>query len=432
MDVKPPLLSCARWSDPFVTAFVIVALYAVLSAKPISTNILAFILFAGVALQQSAIELMYAPWCGTPIPAVPFRLTLMRAGVKWLGIMTGLALMLAAWWCLPEYHLERYHSLWQMMPLVLPFVPFVIAVFVLFTEWRLGPQEDYTWHWGLMTLGRWQEVDLRQIRLGLFGWLIRGFFLTANYSALTNSLGHVRNTHIPILTAPWPQQVYMITAVIYVALIAAITPGYVFSSRLLGTSLKKVDQSWFGWGVTAICYHPFMDSVFQRVVNFHAYAPHPGWMTPWTQLLFDLPAGSYMVGTAIILLECIHYWGEAIMGIRASNLANRGVITNGPFRLCKHPVYLAKCIAWGLIWMPFAAGATLPECVRLTVLYTGVCGVFFMRSWVEERLFSTDPAYVAYATWMDEHGLFARLGKRFAPLSFGWRLQRWSKMQLPQ
>ena len=37
--------------------------------------------------------------------------------------------------------------------------------------------------------------------------------------------------------------------------------------------------------------------------------------------------------------------------------------------------------------------------------------VYFLRARTEERHLSHDPVYVAYALWINEHGIFHRLGK---------------------
>jgi hypothetical protein len=113
--------------------------------------------------------------------------------------------------------------------------------------------------------------------------------------------------------------------------------------------------------------------------------------------------------------------------LRSSNLTNRGIITNGVYRFCKHPVYLAKCIAWFVIWLPPLMGDTILGGARLTLLWGCVCGIYLLRGRVEERLLSDDPDYVAYALWIDRHGLFAWAGRAVPGLSFRWRLERWQK-----
>jgi hypothetical protein len=49
----------------------------------------------------------------------------------------------------------------------------------------------------------------------------------------------------------------------------------------------------------------------------------------------------------------------------------------------------------------------LRHCALLLMLN----GVYFLRARTEERHLSRDPEYVAYALWIDAHGLLAGLGR---------------------
>jgi hypothetical protein len=430
MDISRRPHSCVRWFAPLLIATVVIGGYAALRSSPLTNVELALVLVGIVLVPMCLIEIVQRPWPGTPRPAVPARLTLRRAAIKWLGVMLGLAGVLLLWAALPEYSHASFHPLFEAMPLVLPGLPIAAAALIGFTEWRLGPVEDDSWQLGLLALGRWQQIDWPMLRAGLFGWLVKGFFLPLNFTALVSLLGQFRQTEGQILVVSWPQAEFIIDKMIFAVLIAAITPGYLFSSRLLGTDIRKVEQSWFGWAVTLACYPPLLSGVFDQWFNYHPYATRPLWLAPWATLSEHLAALSYMAGGLILALEMIHYWGEATFGLRSSNLTNRGIITNGVYRLCKHPVYLAKCIAWFVIWLPPFEGETILGGARLTLLWACVCGIYLLRGWVEERLLSDDPDYVAYALWIDRHGLFAWAGRAVPGLSFRWRFERWQKRSI--
>ena len=208
---------------------------------------------------------------------------------------------------------------------------------------------------------------------------------------------------------------------LYVALLAAITPGYLFSSRLLATYVRKCDRTALGWIATLSCYAPLSVPVFGRWLNYRS--PNSAGDQPWAMELAGWQTASLVVGCAIICLELVHWWGEASFGLRASNLSNRGIVTTGPYRFCKHPIYLSKCFGWALIYLPFAGHGI--ESVRSTLLFAGVCAIYAARSYAEERLLSTDPDYVRYALWMDNHGVFSALGRRVPLLKFENRYARW-------
>jgi protein-S-isoprenylcysteine O-methyltransferase Ste14 len=419
--------SCVRWFDPILIATLVIGSYAALRSSSMTNVELALMLVGMVLVPMGLIEIAQGPWRGTPRPAIPALLTFRRAAIKWLGVMLGLAGVLLLWAALPEYSHASFRPLFEAMPLVLPGLPVAAAMLIGFTEWRLGPIEDESWQLGLLALGRWRQIDWPVLRAGLFAWLVKGFFLPLNFTALVGLLGQFRQAEGQILIASWPQAEFIIDKMIFAMLIAAITPGYLFSSRLLGTEIRKVEQSWFGWAVTLSCYPPLLSGVFDQWFNYHPYVTRPPWLAPWAIVSDSLPALSYAAGGLILALELIHYWGESIFSLRSSNLTNRGIITNGAYRFCKHPVYLAKCIAWFVIWLPPFEGGTVLGGARLTLLWACVCGIYMLRGWVEERLLSDDPDYVAYALWIDRHGLFAWAGRAVPALSFHWRLERWRK-----
>jgi protein-S-isoprenylcysteine O-methyltransferase Ste14 len=122
-------------------------------------------------------------------------------------------------------------------------------------------------------------------------------------------------------------------------------------------------------------------------------------------------------GITILALVLIYGLSTVAFGMRFSNLTNRGIITSGPYRYTKHPAYLAKNLSWWMISMPFLSvlgpAAALRHCLLLGLLN----GVYYLRAKTEERHLAADPAYVAYAAWIAERGLFARLRRSLLTLA---------------
>ena len=108
-------------------------------------------------------------------------------------------------------------------------------------------------------------------------------------------------------------------------------------------------------------------------------------------------------------------------------LESMSLITAGLYRLTKHPVYVSKLAGWLLIWIPFLAGGSILEDVRLTMLWGLVCVLYALRAVAEEKLLSNDPDYVTYALHMDSRGMFAWVGRLVPIMSFKYRLERWKK-----
>jgi hypothetical protein len=194
--------------------------------------------------------------------------------------------------------------------------------------------------------------------------------------------------------------------------------------RIISTDIKKTDQTWFGWMVTFFCYPPINRGTGS---GWFVYQVHSIPVLPWITWFGSSGPVSYAVGGILLFTYIVHYWGEAICCMRSSHLSNRGIITNGPFRVTKHPVHVVKCIAWAFTFLPFLSGDDLRGDIMYGLSFSAFCCVYATRSWIEERLLSTDPTYVAYAMWMEDHSLFRCVGRWFPVMSFAWRLKRWQK-----
>ena len=105
-------------------------------------------------------------------------------------------------------------------------------------------------------------------------------------------------------------------------------------------------------------------------------------------------------------------------GIRFSNLTNRGILTNGPFKFTKHPAYISKNISWWLIFMPFIVAPEFDDKLRLSLLLILQNVIYFLRARTEEKHLSNDPDYVLYAQYIEQHGVFSWVGNRWPVLKF--------------
>jgi protein-S-isoprenylcysteine O-methyltransferase Ste14 len=425
MDLKATFPSCARWYDPFAAAIASIAVFCEFGFSSLSTPALALLVILAALLPPVAAEfLSQRARFGTRPPAT-LRSVCEQVAVKWLGICGGVALMVVYWWLFPLYDGLYYRAFFQLLPQLLPWILLLCLGVSLYTEWRLGSEEDQNRQLGLLVLGRWREIHLPILKTAFLALLVRAIFLPMNFAALINGLTWLREFHWQLHQLNFAELHYLGMKIFWTLLIAAIVPGYLFSSRLLGTSVRRADASWLGWIMTMVCYPPLLAGVLGQWFKYNAKLYDQYFMRPWVELTQDIPMAMLMVGLIILLTEIVHWWGEAILGIRASNLTHRGVITNGPFRLSRHPIYVAKCIGWLFISLPFVMGSDWLDSLRLTLLWGGVCAIFFGRAWVEERLFADDPVYVEYALWIDKHGWLAWLGRIFPPATFAWKLKRW-------
>ena len=111
----------------------------------------------------------------------------------------------------------------------------------------------------------------------------------------------------------------------------------------------------------------------------------------------------------IMAATTIYTWATVSFGVRFSNLTNRGIITNGPYRWVKHPAYVSKNFSWWFVSMPFLSALSATEALRASMALLLLNGVYYLRAKTEERHLSSDPDYVAYVNWMASHSLYAKL-----------------------
>ena len=163
--------------------------------------------------------------------------------------------------------------------------------------------------------------------------------------------------------------------------------GYLIESKKLKSTVKSVDNTFFGWIVLFICYVPFFVFMTQ-------YIPFP------TQdyAFFINREVTFGVRVLLSFLMLFKMYSVMNLGAKCSNLTNRGIVTRGPYQFIRHPHYLAKLLIWWITFLPYlihhywAIGA---------MVFWSV--VYFLRALTEEIHLSKDQEYKAYkkqVKWM--------------------------------
>ena len=430
-DQEISALSVSRWFDPFISVAIIIAAYCLLYGTNLSNVQLALVLIFSTTAYLFVSELSRAPWRSTARPKQPLVQLLDRTLTKFLGVIGGVVAMLFAYWLFPEYHtVTQVAYLQEAIPLVLALIIPAAFILIAYTEYRLGEKRDGTYQFGLFLRMRFKAIEWNTFLDGVLEWLVRLIFLSINFFSALYFLSSLRATGSPALPDTFVEAVIAIDGIIFALILFAILPGYLFASRLIGTAVKKVDRSWFGWAITLSCYAPLNAAVFGSWVNYAALPQMSDVFRgtpPWEYFTSSTPYALYAVGGMIILTGLFHLWSEALLGIRSANLSSRGVITTGPFRLTKHPVYVSKCIQWAFIYFPFLNAVGVLGNLQSGILFLLVCVLFAARSLAEEKLLAEDPDYVRYALYMDEKGIFAWIGRIIPFMRFAWRYDLWKR-----
>jgi protein-S-isoprenylcysteine O-methyltransferase Ste14 len=245
----------------------------------------------------------------------------------------------------------------------------------------------------LLTLGRlftgrkphWNYES----RLGMLTLFVKIFYIPYLTSWAINNTFHQKNL---IMSFQWDLaaiNAFLVALFIYVDTVV-YGFGYMVELGFLRNKIKSVEPTLLGWVVCLWCYPPFNVFSFRlfdhQIINISR--DYPGWVTACMTCLISALWGVFA-------------WSSVALGFKASNLTNRGIVASGPYRLVRHPAYVAKVLTWliqGIFFGQYTLGILL-----------GFLVIYYLRAWTEERHLSRDPDYLDYkkrVRWMFVPGIF--------------------------
>lgn len=335
-----------------------------------------------------------------------------RAVAKLAGFYATLGLALGMYALFPEYRGDFYLPFHRMLRHVLPAAAALAVPYFLWLErYNRRPHDGY-WHLSLVLRGRLGEVDRAVLGQHLLGWLVKAFFTPLMFVYGSNAVARLR-TFDPRWVLGGFSSFYDFTyeSLFAIDVVLAVT-GYLLTVRLLDSHIRSTEPTLLGWAAALGCYQPFWSFLEANYLNYG------GGGTSWGTWFSGAPALYAAWGSAILALTAVYLAATLPFGIRFSNLTNRGILTNGPYRFTKHPAYVSKNLSWWLISMPFLSTAGWQPALRHSLMLLGLNLLYFLRARTEERHLSRDPDYVAYAEAMERRGVFRWLGRLVPALRF--------------
>lgn len=347
----------------------------------------------------------WAEWRRLPAPpALPIedgRLELLRARILGLALI---ALLWAA--VLGFFSHTSPGNLRGVWDLVFSFWPVAIPALAVYLGRAPCPYPG-----SLEALGRGvRQRRFRTFPLGILrDHLVKAFFLPLMLTFVLGWVGQLDRELDMGSSMSWflvPLSLLYLLDTVFGAI------GYLSTSYRLQSHIRSSNPSWWGWIAALICYPPFVN--WLAFIGLMKY----GDGYEWHHWLGSSGLLAYCWGGTILALTAVYTWATVAFGIRFSNLTCRGVITSGPYRYLKHPAYWSKNLSWWLVSIPFISF----EGTKIAILHCMILGfvncIYWLRAKTEEKHMMSDPDYVAYASWVDRHGLWARI-RRFARLSTG-------------
>jgi protein-S-isoprenylcysteine O-methyltransferase Ste14 len=336
----------------------------------------------------------------------PFdRSHLRRLGFKLAGLALTWAIIAAVYWIVPFYaegpglfmlHMLEKPAVWMALPVLVPLY--------LSLEDRTSPEPEDT----LYRLGRLAALETRASRAELteyaMGWAVKAFFLPLMLGWCVDDIRWWTGS-VPA-GADFFNVYELLYGLMFFIDLTFSSVGYIFALKLFGTHIRGTQPRLLGWLAALACYPPFWPELSNTIFKYN-----PDGRT-WGDFFGGVPVVSHLWALTILCLVAVYAISTVQFGVRFSNLTNRGILTNGPYRWLKHPAYVTKNISWWMLAVPFMPHAGYLESIRSCILILAVNGIYYLRAKTEEQHLSEDPAYREYAAFMARHGLGAILRRR--------------------
>jgi protein-S-isoprenylcysteine O-methyltransferase Ste14 len=337
-------------------------------------------------------------------------LSLARVAVRLTAlasVYTGIGIL---YWLLPEYHGVFYVPFWALIRGLAPYVIVAAPIYFLWMDCHQRETDDAYLLWGRLLLRGEKPDNWQPIREMLAGWTVKAFFLPLMTVYLSTDADHLSASLALAMQAPTSLASFrFLYDLSFTMDLMFGTVGYLCTFRILDTHVRSAEPTTLGWLAALICYQPFWSLISSNYIRY-------GGSVYWDNWLISVPTIRLVWGTVIIALLLCYAFSTISFGLRFSNLTNRGIITSGPYRFTKHPAYITKNLSYWMVSVPFVEPLGwqigLAHCAALVAVNL----IYFLRAKTEERHLMRDPDYRAYAAWIDQHGIVAKL-KRVV----GWR-----------
>ncbi|MGU7784739.1 isoprenylcysteine carboxylmethyltransferase family protein [Burkholderia sp. PU8-34] len=360
-----------------------------------------------IALHEIFISRVYLrPSAGLSRQAVR-PLSVARVAVR-LGalasIYAGIGML---YWLLPEYHGTFYLPFWSLLRSLAPYVIGAAPVYFAWMDRHQRETDDAYLLWGRFLFRGEMPASWQPVRELLAGWMVKAFFLPLMTVYLSKDADHLSASLANAMHAPMSLALFVFMYDLSFTMDLMFgTVGYLCTFRILDSHVRTAEPTTLGWVAALICYQPFWSLISTNYIHYE------GSMF-WDNWLLSAPAIRVVWGATIIALLLCYALSTIAFGLRFSNLTNRGIITSGPYRFTKHPAYITKNLSYWMVSVPFVEPLGWQVALAHSAALATVNLIYYLRAKTEERHLMRDPDYRAYAAWIAEHGLFARIRRVF-------------------
>jgi protein-S-isoprenylcysteine O-methyltransferase Ste14 len=408
-DANPrPPASVTHFGLNSVALAVILAVLLMMRAKVLAVKDPVFFLCCAAAVPVIALDLFVLRVHRRSTTGLdwdrPFAIAWQRLGTKLVGFLATLAPFGLAYWALREYQGSFYDPFYYTLRHAGALLAALSVLYIAVVDAYMIEPRDAYWQLGRVVLGRPRDARGEEVANHYRGWLVKAYFFPLMFVWLNGSTHNVLS--FDLTNASWANlraYDFLYDFIFFIDLLLA-TVGYALCFRPIDTHLRSAEPTMLGWAVALFCYEPFFSGLFEKHYVHYGGNGFASWLSPY-------PAFRWAWAGVILLLVATYVLATVAFGVRFSNLTHRGILTNGPYRFTKHPAYVSKNVSWWMASVPFVVSDDFPSAARRCLALGTLNFMYFMRAKTEERHLSRDPTYVAYALWMNEHGVLRFLNR---------------------
>lgn len=326
---------------------------------------------------------------------------------NYLSTLSFLALMLGLY-TYSDFHsnLMSQNISLQMWDIVI-FIPHIfyailIAYIILllpFYHVHKNPSKARIVLWYFSKVVRWNNTYSEIEKTALLTWMVKIFFIPLMITWFSQHVFSVINNwynaynSMSLISSEF--LVFFNTHFFWTAFstilffdVLFFTIGYLIEMPVLKNTIKSVEPTIVWWLVCIICYPPFNGYVTDLIWWYSTDFPSFGNM--YVHLSLNI---------VLLILMAIYAWASISLGLKASNLTNRGIISKGPYAYIRHPAYICKNTAWFIWAIPMVIISTTNENTSLLSVCIWIfwwAFIYYLRAITEENHLSADPDYRAY------------------------------------
>ncbi len=350
-----------------------------------------------------------------------FRFSAERSFCKIVAIIASYLFVAFWYWLFPEYHGNFFredndHAFYmaygEALRMVLPVLVILGIPYVMVVDAVMQEPRDRLYWLGRLLLRKPSEITRSSLIQHAYILICRGYFLALLFVYVDREVNLLVDLD-PITSNALLSQVFyaVFHFIIALGLVIAVS-GFALALRLMGTHIRSIDPTVFGWWICLYMYEPFRSFVTEY------YFRVPVANDPWIHALSGLAVMQHIWCGMLLLFLSAQLFADLNLGSRYSQLVNRGIVTGGLYRFTKHPSYLFAVLYIWFAFMPPLIFSDMHDIAYATFGLAGVTLVYYLRARTEERHLSRDPAYVDYALWIEQNGLFRIFGEWFPIMRF--------------